>query len=97
MIYKLSKDYEELYRLICEGHIIVCFIDYKFSTQDEDEKPYRDVCKVEKSVQWKRIEFGVRGICYGGIYDFMLKEHTEWKWFESLCKNMKVEYIIPTK
>lgn len=85
-MYKLSKDYDELYRLACEGNIIVAFVDYN---------DCRDICKVQRRAS-KAIEAGVRGCCYFGVYAFQLREKTisERERFIKLCETANLEWIV---
>ena len=89
--YKMSRNYTELFDLICEGHEIPCFIDYSF--KDDDVKKYRDICRVRRFVEFE-ISFGARGIGYGDVSSWHKEQGSrEIDYFVELCKSLNVEFI----
>jgi len=66
-MYKLSKDYEKLYQLICDKKRVVAFVDYKF--RGNDDHVIRDVCLVERRKNNSIVTFA-RGIGYSEVYDW---------------------------
>lgn len=89
--YKMSRNYTELFDLICEGHEIPCFIDYSFN--DEDLVKYRDICRVRRRSSFN-ISFGARGIGYGDVSSWHKEEGMrEIDVFCELCKMLNVEFI----
>lgn len=90
--YNLSKDYEQLLQLICDGNEIACFVDYSYSK--DDTNPCRDICKCRRHEEcW--IQFGVRGMQYGGVYKWQNDRGTEKELFFKECERMNVEFINP--
>jgi hypothetical protein len=89
--YKISKNYNELFELICQGHQIPCFVDYSY--RDDDETVFRDICRVTRRADFY-ISFGARGISYGDISSWH-KENGEREIdaFVGLCKILNVEFI----
>lgn len=90
--YALSKDFDKLYDLICEGNTVVGFVDYKFQL---DGKVFRDVCKITRYKE-NNINIGARGMRYGSVDDFdlYLDTHTERSVFISVCIYCNLEWII---
>ena len=60
--YNFSRDYESLFNLIIQGFISVGFVNYNL--RNSNLAMSRDVCKI-KITGKDRIEFCVRGMCYG--------------------------------
>jgi hypothetical protein len=89
--YKMSRNYSELFELICNGHEIPCFVDYSY--RDNDERVYRDICSVRRRAEFD-ISFGARGIGYGDVSSWH-KENggREIDVFVNLCKTLNVEFI----
>jgi hypothetical protein len=89
--YKISKNYTQLFELICIGHEIPCIVDYSY--RDNDKKIYRDLCRVRRPKDFF-IMFGSRGIEYGSISSWH-KENGEREidYFVELCKSLNVEFI----
>lgn len=81
--YDLSKDYELLFKLICEGYRIPCWIDYDWS---HDGDIARDICYCRRFEEW-HISLSARGIGYFSIYPFLQENctHTEKEMFVQLC------------
>jgi len=88
-MYTLSKDYEKLYELICQGHIAACFVDYSYR---DDSKPFRDIAKIRRFEEYD-IQVGARGIEYGSIRTFHKEEGTEKQLFIQQCQRMNLEWI----
>ena len=89
-IYNLSKDYERLYGLICDGHVAVGFVDYKWG-RDRDNKPLRDVVKIVRRRLYD-IFIGVRGCCYGDVLSASGDEKTA---FIQVCESLNLEWVEP--
>ena len=90
MQYKLSQDYEKLHKLINEGFIAAGFVDYKYPN---DEKIYRDICKIEKHCE-NRIIIGSRGFGYGGVWPFEVTiTNNEKDIFIRSCKSINLGWI----
>jgi hypothetical protein len=87
----MSRNYTQLFDLICDGHEIPCFVDYSF--RDDDLRKYRDISKVRRICEFQ-ISFGVRGIGYGDVSSWH-KENGEREIdaFTNLCKMLNVEFI----
>lgn len=91
-IYTLSKDYEELYKHICKGHIIACYVNYNWH---DGSPPSRDICTCKKWKHWE-IRFSSRGIEYGSVDPFEKKKGSSEKdIFIKTCKILNVEWIVP--
>jgi hypothetical protein len=89
--YRMSRNYTELFELICIGHEIPCIVDYFF--RDDDVRKYRDICRVRRFAEFQ-ISFGSRGVEYGSISSWH-KENGEREidYFVELCKSLNVEFI----
>ena len=89
--YRMSRNYTQLFELICVGHEIPCFIDYSF--RDDDKVKHRDICRVRRRGSFD-ISFGARGIGYGDISSWH-KENGERELdaFDDLCQMLNVEFI----
>lgn len=85
-----SKDYEELYKAICEKKRVVCLAIYEYSADGEQIK---DPCYCTREKKFS-IEFRSRGIVYGSIKDIHKKEGTEKEVFFKLCSKLSIEYIV---
>lgn len=81
-----------LFDLICEGQIIVGFVDYKWS----DKRISRDVCKIIRHEE-NRISIGSRGMGYGSVdpWEIDVGCDSEKDYFVSVCKAINLEWIIP--
>jgi hypothetical protein len=90
-MYNLSKDYERLYELICDGNRVVAFVDYKFSGS---EHVMRDVCLVEKRKDNRIVGFS-RGICYLEVNDWQTPSLDEKECFIVDCKHVNLEFVAP--
>ena len=89
--YKMSRNYSELFELICNGHEIPCFVDYSYL--DNDERVYRDICRVRRRGEFD-ISFGARGIGYGDISSWHKGNgERELDAFVRLCEMLNVEFI----
>jgi len=90
-MYNLSKDYEELYKMLCKNNtVVVGFVDYNF--QNSTAPPSRDVCKIRRFKEYD-ISFGARGIGYGSVSDYFKATKTEKEVFLEECKMLNLEYI----
>lgn len=89
-MYKLSKDYEKLFQLICEGHIAAGFADYARSYDQENK--CRDICSIQRNQSFN-IVMGVRGMTYGFVYPFMAEEGSELELFCKECNAIRLEWI----
>lgn len=96
MSYTFLKDYEKLYRFICDGGIAVGFCSYtRMNNEGVFELIGRDVCKIERRKEFD-INIGVRGISYAGIMPFEKKHGiSEYEMFRRDCLNVDLEFIDP--
>ena len=92
MMYELSKDYEELYKLICDGNRVAAFVDYSFRGSETNKRVMRDICLVEKRKDNRIVGF-VRGICYFEIEDWQTPCLDEKQCFIVDCKHVNLEFI----
>lgn len=92
-MYNLSKDYDKLFKFICEGNIAVGFVDYKHL-----DFCMRDVCGIRRDKE-NYITIGVRGYSYGSIYPFCIEDSgkTEKEYFVWLCNVCNLEFVMPTE
>ena len=88
--YKLSKDYDKLFHLICDENIIAGFVDYSWS----DGEVVRDICSIIRREE-NNISIGARGIGYASIHPFtlVLWKMSEKECFISSCKSCNLEWI----
>lgn len=87
----MSRNYTQLFDLICEGHEIPCIVDYSF--RDDDVRKYRDICRVRRFKEFE-ISFGARGIGYGDVSSWHKEEgKIEIDYFTELCESLNIEYI----
>lgn len=90
--YKMSRNYTELFDLICDGHEIPCFVDY--SSRVDDNIKYRDICRVRRRGEYD-ISFGARGIGYCDISSWHKENGVrEIDAFAELCKMLNIEFIV---
>ena len=89
--YKISRNYTELFELICNGHEIPCFVDYSYL--DNDKRIYRDICRARRRFEFD-ISFEARGIGYGDVSWWQKGEgKREIDIFVDLCERLNVEFI----
>lgn len=92
-LYKLSKNYEELFDLLSKGHTVVGFADYR--SFNDDRLTGRDVCQIVRRAAWN-ISFFCRGISYGNVFDVCNpKGWSEKDVFIAECKAINAEFIPP--
>ena len=90
-MYVESKNYDELYDLICQKNRVICEVDYKFS----NGRVVRDICKGIKTPDTS-IKFLARGIQYGGVDYWMVDNDEEEKQeFINECKRMNLVWFKP--
>ena len=93
----MSDDYKKLRKLLDEGKVVVCFVNYVYDTGGR-KILYRDVAKA-KSNDYREMSdnYGyvveARGIVYANWDRKMLKlrEFT----FEAMCEEIGLQYIDP--
>jgi hypothetical protein len=90
VVYQLSKDYEKLFELICNGEVIAAFVDNSFRS---GEHVSRDICSVKMNQRFD-IDIGVRGVCYGCVYGKDTKEEGK-EDFIFDCKKLNLGWISP--
>ena len=94
-MYRLSKDYEALFRLLLKGETAVGFVDYKLHNNGRSESHVlRDVCAVKRRGDYQ-IYFGVRGTGYASIDPYMIQDGDEKEIFIGACKSLNLEWIEP--
>ena len=90
--YKLSKDYEKLYELICNSEKIICFTDYIWG---DNEEPMRDICVCRRRENFS-ISISCRGIEYMHVDSYEKgKGFTEKELFIKRCEKNNLECVIP--
>jgi len=86
-VYRFSTDYEDLFRLICDGHVAIGFADYQF------DRTMRDVVKIERHGEYQ-ISISCRGAAYASIYPFMREKcQTEQDLFVSYCEAINLVFV----
>lgn len=91
--YRMSRNYTELFELICYGHEVPCFVDYSFKDDNPNANKYRDICRVRRRGTFE-ILFDSRGIEYGSISSWHKENGSrEIDVFSELCKSLNVEFI----
>jgi len=90
-LYKLSKDYTQLFKFLLEGNKVAAYVDYSFRN---NKKIHRDICQVHRKEAYS-ISIGVRGISYGEIFTFDKIEGEEEYLFILECKRINLEWISP--
>jgi len=88
-MYQLSRDYEELYRLLCMGKMVVGIVDYN---PLDGLVPSRDVCRITRPADFS-IFMRARGIEYFGLYPFMDRYGEEKPQFLAACRELRLEWI----
>ena len=93
--YKLSRDYNKLFNLICDKKRIVGFVDYDFN---RDEKIIcRDICTIQRHGEYE-IQISARGICYCSVDPWHKEDWvdlTEKEVFGKICEAINLEFIFP--
>lgn len=90
--YNFSRDYVQLHELLCDGFIAVGFVNYSFNGSEAAIS--RDVCKIRRFDAYD-IQFGARGIGYGGVSDYLKDTKTELDIFIEECERMELDWINP--
>lgn len=90
---KLSRNYSLLFDLVCAGHDVLAFVDYRWHGDGPETEPLRDPCSVRRHGEWK-ISIAARGICYGGLYPFQKEKagRTEREQFIAVCEHNNIEF-----
>lgn len=87
--YVMSRDYDLLYKMLCGGMEVPCYVDY-----ERGINLIRDFCRARRLKPYYII-IGVRGIQYGGIDSYQDSEGPELNLLTSECKRMNLEFILP--
>lgn len=92
---RMSADYERLMKLLDEGNVVICFVNYEYKT-GEKSILYRDVAKArtnDYSPISKNYGYVIeaRGIVYGSWDTNMMK--LRGKTFADECKRLGLEFI----
>ena len=92
----MSDDYQKLMKLLDEGYVIVCYVDYDYDTGGRREI-HRDVAKAKiksERYNYNSPNYGyvveARGIRYLDWDKRMLKVD---KTFESECERLRLQFI----
>jgi len=93
-LYNLSKDYEKLYQLICDGHRVAAWAD-SYSMGDPEGNHCRDICEVRRIGDYE-IMISCRGTSYGYVWPFMKNEGPEKSLFVRACRACELEWVDPT-
>lgn len=83
-----------MFTYLIMGNAIFCLVDYDFYRNRKDK--LRDVCSCIRKSEGN-ITFSVRGIGYGGISDYEIKEseNSEIELFKQECERLNVEWVLP--
>lgn len=90
MNYTMSRDYEALYKHLCDGHDVFGLVDYEGFTQT-----VRDVVHIRRHGPWD-ISIGARGITYGEVRRYHSENYeTEFDAFVAQCSRANLEWVVP--
>ena len=92
---RMSDDYERLEKLLDDGNVIVCFVNYEYRTGGKDIL-YRDVAKVHANdYRPMSMNYGyvieARGIVYGSWDGNMYK--LRGRTFADECERLGLQFI----
>ena len=91
----MSEDYDKLKRLLDEGNVVVCFVNYEYRTGDM-KIIFRDVAKVKSN------DYNQNSMNYGYVVEARGIRYMEWDrrmpdlrhvTFEDMCKELKLQFI----
>ena len=93
----MSEDYDLLMKLLDEGNVVVCFVNYLYDTGGR-KIVYRDVAKVKTNdYNPNSMNYGYiiesRGIIYGQ-WDRRNQKLRDWS-FKDECERLKLQFIDP--
>jgi len=87
-MYELSKDYNKLYELICDGQIVAGFVDY-----DGCDEIQRDIAMILRHKEFD-ISILVRGTTYASVWGYERKTRiSEQELFIRACQRTNLEWI----
>lgn len=91
----MSSDYDKLRRLLDDGNVVVCFVNYIYDT-GERKITYRDVAKAKSNdYNPNSPNYGYvvesRGIVYLN-WDRRMKELRDID-FDTMCEDLKLEFV----
>lgn len=90
--YKLSTDYEKLFRLIDDGATIIGFVQMANRDYVSDLLPeQKEIAKIDKGKS--RVGLTYYFITTNTTEDSVVKSSITISFFKSLCEKWKVEYI----
>ena len=93
----MSDDYEKLMKLLDEGNVVVCFVNYEYRMGDM-KIMYRDVAKAKSN------DYNFNSKNYGYVVEARGIRYLDWDrrmpelrhiTFEEMCKELKLEFIDP--
>lgn len=92
----MSEDYEKLRKLLDDGNVVVCFVNYVYDVGGGRKITYRDVAKVKSNdYNQNSPNYGyvveARGIVYMN-WDRRMKELRDVS-FETMCEEINLQYI----
>ena len=91
----MSEDYEKLRKLLDDGNVVVCFVNYLYDMGGR-KIMFRDVAKVKSN------DYNTNSRNYGYIVEARGIRYLEWDknmemlrgvTFEGLCEEMNLQYI----
>lgn len=92
--YALSKDYSELYNLICEGNEVACFVRVYFDRDKNIERSCLDIAIVRRLEEY-HINIFARGNGYGSVDPWHKEDGQEIELFKKLCEANDLGWIKP--
>lgn len=92
----MSEDYDKLRKLLDDGYVVVCFVNYLYDMGGGRKITYRDVAKAKSNdYNPNSPNYGyvveARGIIYLN-WDKRMKELRDVS-FEDMCEQVKLQYI----
>lgn len=89
--YVMSRDYDLLYKMLCAGMEVPCYVDYD---SHRDGVFIREFCKAKRLSEYY-IYIGTRGLQHGGIDSGRDYKDPEIDLLTAECKRMNLEFILP--
>ena len=92
----MSADYEKLKKLLDDGNVVVCFVNYLYDMGAGRKITYRDVAKVKSN------DYNPNSKNYGYVVEARGIVYMDWDrnkgelrhvTFEELCEELNLQYI----
>ena len=96
---QMSRDYDKLRKLLDDGYVVVCYVDYKYCT-GERTITFRDIAKAKSNDANPNTENYGYSVSARGIVYIDWKRSTKalrHVSFEELCDELNLEFIDSAK